>query len=94
MAWTVRLEDEKGKPDGESVLVVEFGSLPKGAQFPISSRIEAAHYYDTVLNPIQADALLEELKRSTSTFGTDHSPLLELAKRALESHVYLRFVGD
>jgi hypothetical protein len=27
MPWTVRVEDEEGKPHGESFVVVEFGSL-------------------------------------------------------------------
>jgi hypothetical protein len=94
MPWTVRLEDEEGKPDGESFLVVEFGSLPKGARYPISNLIEAAPYYDTVLNPVQADALLGELNLATAELGTIHWPLLELVKRALEPHMYLRFIGD
>jgi hypothetical protein len=94
MPWTVRVEDEEGKPHGESFVVVEFGSLPKGARFPISTLIEAAPYYDTVLNPIQANALIGELSLATAEFGIVHSPLLELANRALEPHTYLRFIGD
>jgi len=94
MPWTVRVEDEEGKPEGESFLIVEFGSLPKGTRFPVSSLIEAAPCYDTVLNPVQANALIGELNLSTAEFGTVHSPLLELAKRALKPHMYLRFIGD
>jgi hypothetical protein len=94
MPWTVRVEDEAGKPDGEAFVVVEFGSLPKAMRFPISSLIEAAPYYDTVLNPVQVKALIEELKLSTLDGVIVHSDLLELAKRALEPHMYLRFIGD
>ena len=81
MPWTVRVEDERGRPHGESFVVVEFGSLPKGAQFPISTLIEAAPYYDTVLNPIQANALIGELSLATAEFGS--TPLT--SARACES---------
>lgn len=94
MPWTVRVEHENGRPDGEFFVVVEFGSLPKGKQFPISSLIEAAPYYDTLLNPVQTNALITELSSSTSELATVRSPLLDLAKRALEPHMYLRFIGD
>jgi hypothetical protein len=94
MPWTVRVEDEQGNPEGESFVIIEFGSLPKGTPFPVSGLIEAAPYYDTVLNPVQVNALIGELNLSASKFGTVHSPLLELAKGALKPHMYLRFIGD
>ena len=94
MPWTVRVEDEKGEPEGEFFVIVEFGSLPTGTRFPISGLIQHAPYYDTVLNPVQTEALINELSLAAIESGTVHSPLLEIAKRALEPHVYLRFIGD
>ena len=92
MPWTVRSEDESGECNDRGFLVVEFGSLPKGSRFPLSSLIEAAPYYDTVFNPVQIQALIEEL--NLSSLATIHADLLELAKRAFETEMYLRFIGD
>ena len=95
MAWTVRVEDENGKVVSESFVIVEVGSLPRGVSFPILSLIEAAPYYDTVLNPVQTKAMIEELKRSTMESLSSYSSLIDLATRALVAqHCYLRFVGD
>ena len=94
MTWTARVEDEHGQLVCKSFVIVESGSLPQGKRFPISSLIEAAPYYDTILNPIQTKALIEELTPSKPDAESPHSPLLKLAKRALEPHTYLRFIGD
>jgi hypothetical protein len=91
MPWTVHVEDERGKLGSEIFIVIEFGSLPIGVQFPISSLIEASPYYDTLLNPVQVNALIEELNLSPNPHVEG---LLELAKQASEPHMYLRFIGD
>jgi hypothetical protein len=94
MPWTVRLENEDGIPTDESFLVIEFGSLPTGSAFPISSLIEAARYYDTLLNPVQTKAFIAELNAARTHPSTENSFLLGLAVKALEPHTYLRFIGD
>lgn len=95
MPWTVRVENEEGERDGDTFVVVEFGSLPAGTQFPLSSLIEAAPFYDTVLNPVQSRALIEELDLSSRLGASiSYAQLVELAKRALKPHMYLRFIGD
>jgi hypothetical protein len=95
MAWTIRLEDEDGKPIDDEYLVVEFHCLPAGDGFPICTLIEAAPYYDTLLNPVQIDRLVAELKAGSDASSCDLSHLLDLARRSSDDvHIYLRFTGD
>jgi hypothetical protein len=48
-----------------------------------SSLIQAAPYSDTILNPVQREALIEELTLSTPDGEGSHLPLLNLAMRAV-----------
>ena len=57
--------------------------MPQGKRFPISSLIQAAPYSDTILNPVQRKALIEELTLSTPDREGSHLPLLNLAMRAV-----------
>jgi len=92
------LEDEDGKPISDDYLVIEFGSLPSGKDSPISSLIDAARYYDTLLNPIQAEALADEIVAAGESFLSTLEPLVKWAREISGSHAhlrtYLRFVGD
>jgi hypothetical protein len=95
MPWTIRLEEEDGKPIDEEYLVVEFHCLPIGDRFPICTLIEAAPYYDTLLNPVQIDRLIAELEAAINTSSCDLDQLLDLARRNRDDvHIYLRFIGD
>jgi hypothetical protein len=89
--WTVRLENERGLPLTKDILVVERGSLPTGDAFPISSLIEAAPWYDTLLNPEQVEAFLAEIDAADSKALAS---LRALAQQATAPHVYPRFIGD
>ena len=95
MAWTIRLEDDDGKPIDKEYLVVEFQCLPVGDRFPICTLIEAAPYCDTLLNSVQIDRLIAELEAGFDTSSCDLGHLLDLARRSSDDvHIYLRFIGD
>jgi hypothetical protein len=94
MPWTVRLEDENGVPLDDEYLILEFRSLPTGESFPISRLIEAAPYHDTLLNPAQVEAFLMELRANIPTAPQKLFALMNLAERATDPHIYLRFIGD
>jgi hypothetical protein len=94
MPWTVRLEDERGVPETEEFLVIEFGSLPSGQACPISSLIELAPYCDTLLNPVQVKAFIAEIDAGDPDCSEALAPLRSLAQQATASHIYLRFIGD
>jgi hypothetical protein len=93
MAWTVRLEDKDGVPEDDEFLVIEFGSLPAGAMYPLCSMIGRSPYYDTLLNPYQRSVLIAEIdamgQRSESL-----DALKNMAQKPTDVHVYLRFIGD
>lgn len=93
MAWTVRLEGEDGVPEGDELLVIESGSLPAGAMYPLCDMIERSPYYDTLLNPYQRSVLVAEIdamgQRSESL-----DALKKMARKPTDVHVYLRFIGD
>jgi hypothetical protein len=92
--WTVRLENERGLPLTKDFLIVERGSLPTGEAFPISSLIEAAPWYDTLLNPEQVEAFVAEIDAADSDRSKALASLRSLAQQATPPHVYLRFIGD
>jgi len=93
MAWTVRLEGENGVPEGDEVLVVEFGSLPTGPMYPLCSMIERSPYYDTLLNPHQSSVLVAEIDRLVQ-LSESLNALKNMALKPTSPHVYLRFIGD
>jgi hypothetical protein len=93
MPWTVRLEDESGEPIDAENIVVEFHSLPVGDRFPICTLIEAAPYYDTLLNPVQIEKFIAELDAAKDISPGNLVPLRTLAERG-GVHIYLRFIGD
>ncbi|WP_035357597.1 hypothetical protein [Edaphobacter aggregans] len=94
MPWTVRLEDEHGIPETKEFLVIEFGSLPLGEAYPISSLIESAPYYHTLLNPVQVKAFIAEIEAGDWDRSEALASLRGLAQRATAPHTYLRFIGD
>jgi hypothetical protein len=94
LPWTVRLEDEHGIPETNEFFVIEFGSLPLGEAYPISSLIESAPYYDTLLNPVQVKAFIAEIDAGDSDCSEALALLRSLAQRATAPHIYLRFIGD
>jgi hypothetical protein len=94
MPWTVRLEDEHGIPETDEFLVIEFGSLPLGKAYPISSLIDSAPYYDTLLNPVQVKAFIAEIDAGDPNCSEALPRLRSLAQRATAPHIYLRFIGD
>jgi hypothetical protein len=94
MPWTVRLEDENGVPETKEFLVIEFGSLPSGKAYPVSSLIESAPYYDTLLNPVQVRAFIAEIDAADPDCSEAFAPLRSLTQRAMGPHIYLRFIGD
>jgi hypothetical protein len=94
MAWTVRLENERGVRETEEFLVIEFGSFPTGKAYPICDMIERAPYYDTLLNPEQVKALIAEIDSAGSGYQKALAPLRNFAQSALVPHIYLRLIGD
>jgi hypothetical protein len=91
--WTVQLEDESGEPIDAEHIVVEFHSLPVGDRFPICTLIEAAPYYDTLLNPVQIEKFIAELDAVKDISPSNLVTLRSLAERG-DVHIYLRFIGD
>jgi uncharacterized protein len=78
MPWTVRLEDEHGIPETKEFLVVEFGSLPSGEAYPISSLIESAPHYDTLLKPVQVRAFIAKIDGADPECSEALAPLRDL----------------
>jgi hypothetical protein len=93
MPWTVRLENENGEPEDEASVVLDFGSLPVADDRSLCFQIESSRYYDTILNPFQAEILVRELDASAD-FTEAITALRDMAMKACKPHIYLRFVGD
>jgi hypothetical protein len=99
MPWSVRIQDERGKPLCDDDVVVEFeflDDLPSGTT--LLRGID--RYQDTTFNNLQLRGFLKEWETLTSRLMTEqerHSweSVREFARRCLkEPHTYLKFIGD
>ena len=57
MAWTVRIQNEKGDPL-EDDFDIGFDAIPSGPAYPICSSV--ARYFVTLLNPPQLESFVCE----------------------------------
>lgn len=91
MTWSVRLQDERGKPvlpDG----TIEFSLIPADADFLLLRYIDP--YGDTIFNRVQMDDFLADWNRLCPQ-DEQWSLVRDMALRCRdEAHLYLRFIGD
>ncbi len=103
MAISIVLQDERGNRIGKIVHDTQ-GAIALSVPEPTDDSFSCVRfidpYGDTVFNPLQASAMIEEWDRLKSAFAKHNaeplwSELRELIVRCSEEpHTYLRFVGD
>ena len=95
MAWTVRVQDESGKPVSDD-FDIGFDEIPSGPQYPICSSV--ARYYNTWLNPDQLRTFMSEWDKAVHTpefsYLRDKRTIRDIAEKTEKQQLYLRFVGD
>jgi hypothetical protein len=98
MQWNVRIVDEDGKPVSEEDVIVPVSILEKMG--PDSAMLRGIDpYLDTTFNPLQIELFFikewEDLaSRVEPTDRAVWETVLAYAKRCLEPHLYLKFIGD
>ena len=98
MGITVRLQDERGKPEGDHDIGIDF-HIPTGdVSFRLLSYIDP--YGDTIFNRLQMKTFLAEWEAIKAEAITEQEmeawkKTKVLAKKCRdEVHLYLRFIGD
>ena len=95
MAWSVRLQDENGKPVAPEDAGIDFDFLSVGLG-KLLTYIDP--YGDTVFNHLQMADFLAEWKRLQPRNEVERCQwdlVTSMAERcADEAHIYLKFVGD
>jgi hypothetical protein len=95
LPWTVRLQDERGKPVIPVDAVIEFAVLPENERSALLRYIDP--YGDTYFNRIQMDDFLADWAKVTPPNNEREQWQLvqDMATRCqAEPHLYLRFIGD
>ena len=95
MPWTVRLQDERGKPVVPHDAGIDFTTIPAEGNLKLLRYVD--RYGDTFFNRMQMDDFLTDWDnlRPTSTQVEEWKHVRELAMRCKnEPHLYLRFIGD
>lgn len=95
MPWSVRLQDERGKPVLAQDAGVEFATVPSNTGFKLLHYVD--RYGDTYFNRVQmADFLTDWDKlEPTGDQRLQWKLVRDMAVRCLdEPHLYLRFIGD
>jgi len=97
MPWSVRLQDENGKPENDRDVVFH-GPLPVGDEsYRLLSYIDP--YGDTTFNSLQMKTFLHEWERIKNRLNEEQiepwKQIREFAMRGTnEEHLYLKFIGD
>ena len=95
MPWSVRLQDERGKPVIPEDFVIEFATISEEVDFRLLGYID--RYGDTYFNRVQMEDFLADWdKLHPSAEQKDQWKLVRnIAARCRdEVHLYLRFIGD
>lgn len=95
MSWSVRLQDERGKPVSSGDAGIEFEAIPTDGNFKLLRYIDP--YSDTYFNQVQMDDFLTDWNslRLTGDPFEQWTLVRDMAIRCKnEPHLYLRFIGD
>ncbi len=94
MTWSVRLQDERGKPVVPQDAAIEFSLIPTDTDFLLLHYIDP--YGDTVFNRVQMDDFLTDWNRLRPEGKREQWAMVrDMAVRCRdEAHLYLRFIGD
>jgi hypothetical protein len=94
VSWTVRLQDERGKPAIPQYAVIEVATIPEGAEFRLLGYLDP--YGDTYFNQVQMTDFLADWDnlRPTDEQKAQWQLVREMAIRCQGHHLYLRFIGD
>ena len=95
MPWSVRLQNENGKPIILEDAVIEFATIPENVVFRLLGYVDP--YGDTYFNQFQMKDFLEDWdKLSPSGEQREQYQLVRnMATRCRDGvHLYLRFMGD
>jgi hypothetical protein len=95
MPWSVRLQDERGKPVIPEDAGIDFATIPADAGFRLLGYIDP--YGDTFFNRVQMKDFLADWDRlNPSSEQREQWKLVRnMATRCRdEAHLYLRFIGD
>src|SRR5712691_2993168 len=97
MQWNVRIVDENGKPDSEDLIVPVSVLAKMGPDSVMLRGIDP--YLDTIFNSAQIELFfIKEWEDLAARLEPEDRAIweavLEYAKRCLEPHVYLKFIGD
>jgi hypothetical protein len=95
MPWSVRLQDERGKPVIPEDALIEFGTVPENEVFRLLRYIDP--YSDTYFNHAQMEDFLADWEKLDPS--GDQRDQWQLVRRMAtrcqgENHLYLRFIGD
>jgi hypothetical protein len=93
--WTVRLQNERGKPAIPQYAVIEFATIPEGAEFRLLGYVDP--YGDTYFNQVQMKDFLADWNnlRPTDEQTAQWQLVRDMAIRCQDhSHLYVRFIGD
>jgi hypothetical protein len=94
----VRLQDERGKPEGAADVGIPFPVPTGDTSYNLLCYIDP--YGDTVFNGLQMDVFLSEWERIRGAAQTPEqveawTSIRDLARNCREeAHLYLRFIGD
>src|SRR3954462_5501259 len=95
MSWSVRLQDESGRPVSSEDADIEFQTIPAEGMFKLLHYIDP--YGDTYFNTIQMNDFLADWNCLVPEAGQKEKweVVLNMALRCRnEPHLYLRFIGD
>lgn len=95
MPWSVRLQDERGKPVTPQDAVIEFATIPEGDEFRLLGYVDP--YGDTYFNQVQMKDFLADWGklRPTDEQKAPWELVRDMAIRCQShNHLYLRFIGD
>jgi hypothetical protein len=99
MPWTVRIEDEDGKPVSREDYAVPFTVLASVS--PKSVMLQGIdRYCDTTFNSLQIKFFLKEWDALAETLTEDEhrqawKKVRDYAEQCMvEPHLYLKFIGD
>ncbi len=95
MPWTVRLQDERGKPVAPREALIEFATIPDDRGFRLLRYVDP--YGDTYFNRMQMRDFLADWNtlKPTADQRREWKSVREMAERCHdEVHLYLRFIGD
>jgi hypothetical protein len=96
MPWSVRLQDEGGKPVISEDALIEFTAIPHEGEFKLLRYIDP--YCDTYFNHAQMEDFLADWNKLKSAGDEQREQWLLVQNMATrcrdEYHLYLRFIGD